>query len=94
MPYILPKRRERFIDILATIKEKIEILDVSDEHEIKAGDLNYLITKILDSYIEVKGKNYANYNELIGMLECCKAEYYRRRVAPYEDEKIKSNGDV
>ena len=31
---------------------------------------------------------------MIGALECCKQEYYRAVVGPYEDIKIEENGDV
>ena len=31
---------------------------------------------------------------MIGALECCKQEYYRTVVGPYEDMKIDENGDV
>lgn len=31
--------------------------------------------------------------DALGALECCKLEFYRRVAAPYEDSKIKSNGD-
>ena len=37
---------------------------------------------------------YENFNAMIGALECCKQEYYRRIIAPYEDKKIEENGDV
>ena len=30
----------------------------------------------------------------MGVLECCKLEFYRRVAAPYEDIKIEENGDV
>ena len=58
------------------------------------GELNYVITKIIKSYLEYKSKNYSDYNEVIGVLECAKLEFYRRAVSPYEDKKIKENGDV
>lgn len=58
------------------------------------GDLNYCITKLVDHYISVHGKNYANINAAIGALECAKLELYRRIAAPYEDTKIEQNGDV
>lgn len=58
------------------------------------GELNYLITRLIDQYIYGKGKSYAILNEAIGALECAKLELYRRIAAPYEDEKIKENGDV
>lgn len=58
------------------------------------GDLNYCITKLVNHYLSVHGKNYANINAVIGALECAKLELYRRIAAPYEDTKIQENGDV
>jgi hypothetical protein len=59
-----------------------------------AGELNYVITNLLDDYLSAYGLNYTNVNALVGVLECAKLELYRRIAAPYEDEKIKENGDV
>lgn len=59
-----------------------------------AGELNFLITVLVDDFINHKGKNYQTLNEAIGALECAKQELYRRIAAPYEDEKIKENGEV
>jgi hypothetical protein len=59
-----------------------------------AGELNYMISSLLDEYLTENGRNYANINEVIGVLECAKLEIYRRVAAPYEDEKIDQNGDV
>lgn len=59
-----------------------------------AGELNYLITRLLNEYVNSHGKSYATLNEVIGALECSKLELYRRIVAPYEDLKIEQNGDV
>lgn len=56
-----------------------------------AGFLNWAITKIL---LATQPKRYEDFNKLIGVLECCKLEFYRRAVAVYEDKKIKDNGDV
>ncbi len=84
MPYIEKHKR-------ATIKN----------HTVKpdnAGELNYLLTtEVLDYIEEHKGENgisYALLNEVTGVIESFKLEFYRRIVAPYEDEKIKKNGDV
>jgi len=30
----------------------------------------------------------------MGVLECVKQEFYRRRAVPYEEEKIEENGDI
>jgi len=59
-----------------------------------AGDLNYLITKLCHQYLDECGECYKTHNEIMGVLESAKQEYYRRKVAPYEDKKIKENGDV
>ena len=59
-----------------------------------AGELNFAITAVVDSYIARRGLNYQALNDAIGALECAKLELYRRVVSPYEDTKIKENGDV
>lgn len=58
------------------------------------GELNYLITTLINEYVSTKGKNYAILNEVVGVLECAKLELYRRVAAPYEDAKCDMNGDV
>ena len=58
------------------------------------GELNYVITGLLDDYLSAYGLNYTNLNALVGVLECAKLELYRRIVSPYEDEKLETNGDV
>lgn len=58
------------------------------------GHLNFLFTELIKDYMALKGEKYQHYNDVIGALEACKLELYRRKVAPYEDLKIKTNGDV
>jgi len=70
------------------------LLDVCKRLPDDAGELNYVITTILDQYIKMKGKKYQTLNEVIGVMECAKLELYRRVAAPYEDTKIIENGDV
>ena len=86
MPYIKPISRS----MLKSTTDAIEI-----NPPVTAGDLNYLITKLCQAYIAKQIiTNYITYNDVIGVLECCKLEMYRRSVAPYEDVKIAENGDV
>lgn len=60
-----------------------------------SGELNYMITQAVNSYIEQNGPlNYAIINNVIGAMESAKLEFYRRVAAPYEDKKIQENGDV
>lgn len=58
-----------------------------------AGELNYHLTVQILDYLGDR-PNYQKYNEVIGVLECAKLELYRRMVAPYEDGKRLTNGDV
>ncbi len=80
VPYIAPERREKF--------------DNDDFSDVNVGDLNYLISTVVDEYIVREGLGYASINAAIGVLECAKLELYRRIAAPYEDKKIEQNGDV
>ncbi len=58
------------------------------------GEMNYMITMIIINYLFDKGPTYTTYNMIMGVLESVKQEFYRRVVVPYEDQKIKENGDV
>ena len=59
-----------------------------------AGQLNYMITTIVLTYLSTKGLSYQTMNDIVGALEGAKAEFQRRVVNPYEDSKIEQNGDV
>lgn len=78
MPYIHPEDRE---------------LLKNDIVAIGPGELNYQIMAALLDYIHTN-YNYAKLNEVIGVLEVVKQEFYRRVVVPYEEKKIKENGDL
>lgn len=58
-----------------------------------AGELNYTFTMIVQQYFK-EHSNYQGINDIIGALEGAKLEFYRRVASPYEDIKIKENGDV
>jgi len=88
VPYIKKNRRQLFDPTLNVLDDTIE------KSNPTAGDLNYIITNILHRYVSIKGQNYATYNEIIGLMECCKLEYYRRAIGPYETKKQEENGDV
>jgi len=62
-------------------------------NDIYAGELNYIISRILISYTRGR-ETYEMLNTVIGALEAAKLEFYRRQVVPYEDEKIALNGDI
>lgn len=79
MPYISERGRQ--------------FLQETGDYPTSPGELNYLITKLVDFYLS-KEVNYTSINEVIGVLECAKLELYRRIAAPYEDKKLAQNGDV
>lgn len=58
------------------------------------GELNFALTRLLQHYMRDKPLTYTLLNECLGALEAAKLEYVRRVVVPYEDSKMKSNGDV
>lgn len=58
------------------------------------GKLNYLLTTVCDAYMKRGHKSYQEINDIVGALECAKMEFYRRIAIPYEEIKIKENGDV
>ena len=76
------------------VKQSDRIRLDNGEDAQTAGELNYIITKTVDAYLNRTPRSYANLNEAIGVLECAKLELYRRIVAEYEDTKITENGDV
>lgn len=74
-----------------TTKEK-EALD--NGGPTSPGQLNFIFTKMIQFYLARKGMSYSSFNDVIGALEACKLEFYRRVVSPYEDNKKNENGDV
>jgi hypothetical protein len=76
------------------MKEDRDNLDVRGLKPNKGGELNYLISKMLNDFIAMRGLSYSAVNEAMGALESAKLEFYRRVAAPYEDKKAIENGEV
>ena len=55
------------------------------------GDLNYILFAFCKRYIK---PGYNNYKNFCAELRQCATEIERKILAPYEDLKIKENGDV
>lgn len=85
MPYIKQEQR----DSVDTCE-----LHRSARYNSGPGVLNFSLTTVLLGYWDTSPQNYQAINDIIGALEGAKAEFYRRVVVPYENEKIKANGDV
>ena len=88
MPYIKAGEKERWEHSLNQLNLSMSIGGITP------GDLNYVLTCIVHMYVERKGLNYTHLNDVVGVFESAKAEFQRRVVAKYEDEKIALNGDV
>jgi len=82
MPYI--KKEERVE--LNFVVDNMTAMNVKPN-----GRLNYVLFKLCKDTVE---PSYNNYKNFIAELTECAEEIRRRFLAPYEDEKIKENGDV
>ena len=78
MPYIKQEQREELL--------KYKPSDT--------GELNYILTCRIKEYVFSQGLSYKTINDVVGALECCKHEFIRRIVNPYEEKKLHINGDV
>lgn len=89
MPYI--KQYDRKVWESAGLKS---LMDVVNNSGCTPGDLNFLMTSLAAAYVASNGLNYTHLNDVVGVFESAKTEFQRRVVAPYEDTKIKENGDT
>jgi hypothetical protein len=84
MPYIKRERRGVFDDHLRACAAQIG----------NEGELNYCIYRLSALVLERIGESYANLAMCSSAMEHAKLEWYRRKVAPYEETKIHDNGDI
>lgn len=89
MPYIKNKEMRKEIDKLV-LRFAFLCADETEETIDITGKLNYFLFRLALMH----GMSYKTYRDFIGELEAAKLEIYRRQIAPYEDKKIKENGDV
>ena len=82
MPYIEPERRRELAQLL---------IDMGDAQVKANGELNYLLYTYCKRTTLPSYNKYKNY---IAELRACATEIERRLLGPYEDEKIKENGDI
>ena len=84
MPYITQAERKNLDENIDNLVE-----DIKTE-----GQLNYCIYRIMIRKMWDWSLCYSTLNKLIGVFECCKAEFQRKFVVPYEESKIRENGDI
>jgi len=84
MPYINKLERCDLDPHINGFSEKISTI----------GQLNYYITKLCLNFLKRSTISYTALNEIPGVLECVKAEFYRKIMIPFEDQKCITNGEV
>ena len=86
MPYIPQDERKIINDQMK------QLLDQASE--LTDGQINYIISNLINTHIQATTLNYAKLNAMIGVLECAKLELYARMITPYESTKIQQNGGL
>lgn len=95
MPYIKQEQRENLQEPIDNLVAAIFNKWGAEGDRSISGLMNYSITSLLQTYVLEDGKwNYAKINDVIGMLECVKQEFYSRLATIYEKDKASENGDV
>ena len=61
---------------------------------MKSGDLTYVFYREGVDFITRNGRSFSNYCVVMGALFCAALEFYRLKVAVYEQEKIAVNGEA
>ena len=92
MPYIDRDKRAKLDPLINQLLDKLVSMDAANQ--FSDGDMNYIITRFIDKFYGGQFPSYTTLNAGIGVLEAAKLEFYRRRVALYEDGKIQINGDA
>jgi hypothetical protein len=87
MPYVDQASRARLQPIVDAFAQSLS-------SQVTAGELNYLFTRLAQEFVRRRGVSYQSLNDVTGALHNCASELYRRVAAPYEDAKIRANGDV
>lgn len=92
MPYIKQNYRDQLDKNIDKLAELVKEIHTAHPEQTRDGLLNYSLTRLLNNVFA--DARYHDFNELIGMLECCKLEFYRKSIAPYEELKEQENGAV
>lgn len=93
MPYIKKEDRKDYDDVIGELVDRLLGKGPKESGMAVPGDVNYVVSSIIWKLFDAK-TSYTNGNNLIGALECVKQEFYRRKLTPYENEKIIENGDI
>ena len=79
---------------LDEIYENFNVLAFRSSDELFVQNIQIVVRR----YIIDAGDRFENVEQTMadvrGAIHACQTEFYRRLIAPYEDQKIKENGDV
>jgi DNA-binding protein len=80
MPYITKEAREELKKAIRSPANK--------------GELNYVLTLFMLHYVQHQGASYQTISDAISAATDAGEEMRRRLLNPYEDKKIRQNGDI
>ncbi len=96
MPYIDEQERveldNQIDNMILAIRDNKTNLNNPHDFSNYLGRINYCFSRII--YGVMRDVSYRNIAMVTGVLENIKQEYYRRVAEPYEDIKIRQNGDI
>ena len=92
MPYIDKTTRNQLDERIDSLAIQVQSIHKGQHTTTYAGILNYMCTSLALKLFPQK--KYWVLALVCGVFVTVILEYYRRWAAPYEDEKIKENGDV
>lgn len=92
MPYIKKDKREALDGAINDMMHILVSLELDDPSNNMEGNINYIMTRMLKR--AYPATSYKNINDAVGLMECCKLEYYREVAVPYENQKKFENGMV
>lgn len=91
MPYIKPEGREALDPLIEKIANEIKFNDGPGLGDM-AGPLNYVCYRLA---LRLMGPpKYWKVALIAGVFSNIASEFYRRVAVPYEEAKIKENGDI
>ncbi len=88
MPYIGRQDRGQYQELLNELAKIIP-----QDRMARPGHMNYIVSLLIEK-VYGSSMRYSDHNEVIGVLSSIQLEFYRRKTAPYEDLKIKEEGDL
>ncbi|KKM90271.1 hypothetical protein LCGC14_1240310 [marine sediment metagenome] len=91
MPYIKKEERPAIDAHVEALAKLLNTMSRKEPLELM-GRANYTITTLLLKLFDQR--KYAHMSCARAVVSDVKEEWYRRRMVPYEEEKIEENGDV